>query len=609
MSELRFNHSLGFKARRFVNWFPMGLTYALLYMGRYNLTVAKTSLGDLMTKEDFGIIFGAGTVTYALSFLINGPLIDRIGGRKGILFASAGSALANLSMGLYLLYVIGSGDPSNAPLRLVFSLLYSVNMYFQSYGAVSIVKVNAHWFHVRERGGFSGIFGTMISSGIFLAFTVNGWILDLAAGIRPDEHMEWLVFVAPAALLAMFFIIEFFLLRDSPSRAGHADFDTGDASSGDDSSEPYKVLDLFKRILTNPIIMTVAIIELCTGVLRNGIMHWFPIYAREVWVLPNEHMLVNGNWEHWWIIAVCFGVAIVSGVLAAIRKGKGRAVLIILGALAFLAPFVQAGWGGLLFVAGVIGGNVAGWVSDLFFQSRRAPAAGGLYAVLTICCIAMVFLMARPGNEVQWASDDSGLAAGDRIVELAGEKIEGWEDVRAAAVCWPARCLDSVWDADACMCTTSDVGEQEAKMKASNGTIPAVILRDGAEIYVDLPDPKTNQKAGDRRRIAARPSLPISPFWMGGIVFLLSLCVIGTHGLLSGTATMDFGGRRGAATAVGIIDGFVYLGTAIQSISLGFITARNWAYWPLFLIPFSVIGFVLLTRIWNAKPTAHGGGH
>ena len=60
---------------------------------------------------------------------------------------------------------------------------------------------------------------------------------------------------------------------------------------------------------------------------------------------------------------------------------------------------------------------------------------------------------------------------------------------------------------------------------------------------------------------------------------------------------------------MGIIDGFVYLGTAIQSISLGFITARNWVYWPLFLIPFSVIGFVLLTRIWNAKPAAQGGGH
>ena len=43
-------------------------------------------------------------------------------------------------------------------------------MYFQSFGAVSIVKVNASWFHLRERGTFGGIFGILISLGIYLAF-------------------------------------------------------------------------------------------------------------------------------------------------------------------------------------------------------------------------------------------------------------------------------------------------------------------------------------------------------------------------------------------------------------------------------------------------------
>ena len=58
-------HSQEFRFRRFLNWFPMGLTYAFLYMASYNLTVSKTALGDLMSKADFGIIFGAGTITYA----------------------------------------------------------------------------------------------------------------------------------------------------------------------------------------------------------------------------------------------------------------------------------------------------------------------------------------------------------------------------------------------------------------------------------------------------------------------------------------------------------------------------------------------------------------
>src|SRR5438477_2508250 len=33
-------HGPWFLSRRFINWFPLGMTYAFLYMGRYNLTVA-----------------------------------------------------------------------------------------------------------------------------------------------------------------------------------------------------------------------------------------------------------------------------------------------------------------------------------------------------------------------------------------------------------------------------------------------------------------------------------------------------------------------------------------------------------------------------------------
>ena len=79
------SHSREFRLRRFLNWFPMGLTYAFLYMARYNLTVSKTALGEMMSKADFGIIFAAGTFTYAFAFLINGPLTDKIGGKKAIL--------------------------------------------------------------------------------------------------------------------------------------------------------------------------------------------------------------------------------------------------------------------------------------------------------------------------------------------------------------------------------------------------------------------------------------------------------------------------------------------------------------------------------------------
>jgi OPA family glycerol-3-phosphate transporter-like MFS transporter len=97
---------------------------------------------------------------------------------------------------------------------------------------------------------------------------------------------------------------------------------------------------------------------------------------------------------------------------------------------------------------------------------------------------------------------------------------------------------------------------------------------------------------------------------MGWVVAFMSLCVIGVHGMLSGTASMDFGGKKNAGVAVGIIDGAVYAGTAAQSVLLGALlpsgeaakVAENWINWPVAMIPLSLLGLVLATRVWNAKP-------
>src|SRR5882672_4381313 len=172
-------HSRWFILRRFINWFPLGMTYAFLYMGRYNLNVAKNAMDTLISNRDFGMIFGIGTWIYALSFVVNGPLIDRkIGGKKGILIATFRAALANIALGILTYLVV----THRVTMKLVipFSIIYSVNMYFQSYGAVSIIKVKAYWFHVRERGVFGAIFGTLISFGVYFAFDWGQAIVDMS---------------------------------------------------------------------------------------------------------------------------------------------------------------------------------------------------------------------------------------------------------------------------------------------------------------------------------------------------------------------------------------------------------------------------------------------
>src|SRR5258708_3406973 len=76
-------HGPWFLSRRFINWFPLGMTYSFLYMGRYNLTVAKNALGTLMNNEDFGLIFAAGAGAGSVFFFGNRARGDKNGGQGG----------------------------------------------------------------------------------------------------------------------------------------------------------------------------------------------------------------------------------------------------------------------------------------------------------------------------------------------------------------------------------------------------------------------------------------------------------------------------------------------------------------------------------------------
>ena len=450
------NHGRWFMLRRFINWFPLGMTYAFLYMGRYNLTVSKNAMGTLMSKEDFGLIFAAGTWTYALSFLVNGPLVDKIGGKKGIIIAALGSSIANILLGVLTFLVLTNRLKIN--LVLAFSAIYAVNMYFQSYGAVSIIKVKAYWFHVRERGVFGAIFGTLISFGVYFAFDWGQAIVTLAKAqleggaswlrdvIRRVFALDaepvdatWAVFFIPAAILLVWALLDWWLIKDTPEQAGFPHLDTADASSGQMDMH-LTTSDLLRKVFASRLMLLFAVVEFTSGVLRNGIMQWYLIFAKEV-------------------------------------KQPGTEF------------FVQH-WGLLLCFFGIIGAFVGGLISDKWFQSRRGPPA-------TLLC-GFMFLMAA-------------------------------------------------------LMTTY---------------------------------------------------LFSSPLAVGSAAILISMAVIGVHSLMSGTAAADFGGRKATATCSGIVDGFVYLGTGLQSISLGYLTTRSWLWWPIFLMPFAVLGGFVALKIWHELPAA-----
>src|SRR5690242_19992841 len=195
MTPPRPNHETGFRSRRTRNWLTLGLTYAAMYMARYNFGFANKALSDAYgwNKAQVGAIITAGTLVYGISALFNGPLADRFGGRRAMLIGASGAFVFNLMFGLgAYLGVLGKG-----PLLLGYlATMWTLNMYFQSYSALALIKVNSGWFHVSERGVFSAIFGSMIQSGRFLVFLLLG---SVAVALLP---WQWKFFL-PAAIVAV----------------------------------------------------------------------------------------------------------------------------------------------------------------------------------------------------------------------------------------------------------------------------------------------------------------------------------------------------------------------------------------------------------------------
>jgi MFS transporter, OPA family, glycerol-3-phosphate transporter len=262
-------------------------------------------------------------------------------------------------------------------------------------------------------------------------------------------------FVPTAAILTMV-LVDYFLVRDKPSQAGHADFDVGDASSGEED-KPIDLGYIFKKVFSNPIILTIAAAEFCTGFVRQGLLLYFVEFLKEV------HHVDLKSWD-----------------------------------------FAIASTG--ITVGGIAGGLLCGWMSDRFFGSRRGPVAFLFY------CMQIVALLAL------------GFAPGPTAAAL--------------------------------------------------------------------------------------------------LIGFCCMWIFGVHGMLSGTASMDFGGRRAAATATGLLDGCQYVGSSFTGFGLGWILktygwdgiaatghqAANAQIWVFSIIPFSVLGGLLILRLWNAHPSK-GGAH
>ncbi len=336
-------HTVAFRRRRAVNWLSLGMLYAFFYATRYNYTAAAPYMANTLgwVNTDLGVFETMMPLVYGLAVVFNGPLADRVGGRKAFLWGAVGVAIMNFVFGLAAFAVVspavwagtGLGRHVVTPAVLRFGLtggsllalmavVWGINGYFQSYGALSIVKVNAQWFHVRERGTFAGVFGVLIRLGLLLAF--QG--VPLIFLFFPWQYAFWI----PGAGVVLFLLVNLIWMKNTPKDAGLGEYDTGDET--DPSDVTPTIREVLQKVFASRTTWTIAAGSMMIGFVRRSVVDaWWPKYFVDVY-----------------------------GVSSA--------------TFATYAPYLVATWG--IALAGIAGGFAFGIASDRTFGGRRAPVIG-----------------------------------------------------------------------------------------------------------------------------------------------------------------------------------------------------------------------------------------
>jgi MFS transporter, OPA family, glycerol-3-phosphate transporter len=98
--------------------------------------------------------------------------------------------------------------------------------------------------------------------------------------------------------------------------------------------------------------------------------------------------------------------------------------------------------------------------------------------------------------------------------------------------------------------------------------------------------------------------------WAIVFFILISFTVNSTHSLLGPAAAMDIGGRKAAAFASGCIDACQYFGAALAIKGLGVVLDRGgWDYYFYYMIPFGIVGGILMYSIAHRHSLKKGAEH
>src|SRR5258706_446886 len=190
-----------FRRKRLAVMLSITIGYGIAYTCRLGLSVVKKPLidGGIFNADQLGIIGSALFYSYAFGKLVNGFLADHANMK---LFWPVGvllSALMNIAMG-------------GSTVLGLSVFLWTLNGWFQSFGAPAGAVVLSQWFSNRERGRYYSIWSTAHSVGEGL--TLAGLSLVVA-------YLGWRgAFIVPGIVCIVLAGVLFVTMQDRPRALG-----------------------------------------------------------------------------------------------------------------------------------------------------------------------------------------------------------------------------------------------------------------------------------------------------------------------------------------------------------------------------------------------------
>lgn len=331
------------------------ITYASFYFLRVNMSVAIPGILHEfgISKTVMGSVLSGLFFAYAAGQFINGQLGDRFNAKKVITIGLLGSAVMNVLFGFTSNFLAGM------------ILIWALNGFFQSMGWAPTVRIVANWFPPKQRGKASGILGSSYQIGNVAAWALSGfvvgalgwrWAFWVPAMIAPFIMINWILKIRKKEETTegiaeesqgRDFKIQFLnWKRDFKATGPMIPILTGlsflgvEKKAEDVGFEPVEIArksngfkDTIKTILCNKPIWLAAFGLFGLNIVRYGFLDWAPTYFFEV-------------------------------QKAAISLAAYKAIIFPL--------------------AGSLGALSAGWISDVFFRSKRSLMAAVMLSILIL---------------------------------------------------------------------------------------------------------------------------------------------------------------------------------------------------------------------------------